>query len=220
MLMSHCHLRWGLGRWHPVPAVPEVALPWCILCCRRPGRGGSRGPGPPSMFSWGGDAATLPWGTGWVTRGPEGSWAGAGEPARPLPAALTGFFLGLLLHCEPLNLPCPSAAARGQAAGRAPGRGSGWAGVPCSLFSVSSLLLASLTLLWSLRAGEGESGCCMLLKPLPSAALGAGAGLGRERRRCRRLSGPRDVKPCRVPRAPGAAPPCPAPGEPGRRVGT
>lgn len=177
MLMSHCHLWWGPGWWHPVPAVLGVALPWCVLCCRRPGRGDQEVLGP-LHAQLGGDTVTRLLGTGWVTRGPQGSWAGAGEPARPLPAALTGFFLGLWLHCEPLNLRCPSAAARGQAAGRALGGALAWAGVPCSPFSVSSLLLACLTLLWSLRAGKRSRDAARSSNPCPRRRLGQDVGPG------------------------------------------
>lgn len=55
-------------------------------------------------------------------KGSHGELGWCHEPARPLPTGLMGLFLGLWLHCEPLNLPCPSTIAWGQAAGRGLGR--------------------------------------------------------------------------------------------------
>lgn len=62
ILMSHCRLQWGPGWWHLVPAVLEVALPWCVLWCRRPERGDWEVLGP--LYPAGRGSATLPWGQG------------------------------------------------------------------------------------------------------------------------------------------------------------
>lgn len=55
-------------------------------------------------------------------KGSHGELGWCHEPAHPLLTGLMGLFLGLWLHCEPLNLPCPSTIAWGQADGRGLGR--------------------------------------------------------------------------------------------------
>lgn len=88
--------------------------PWLVASCPRCPRGGpalvrallqgiregmaepkQELPGP-LRTQLGGDAATLPWGTGRVTGDPQRSWAGASEPACPFPACANGIFSGIV----------------------------------------------------------------------------------------------------------------------------